>query len=208
MVCQQPPAARRNDSRNWIGASPPGCDDTVTTWTDGRSAPTSSGSGCSRWFEHTSATSIIAETVYFGDADSTARLLGLWEAAIGVCLIFHPLARVAIALLAIRLPGTLLALAVRSDICWTDTALVPTIQGQYLIKDTILLTAAMVIGGGLRRDHVSSEASSVGASSSLLEEDGPAGDIDEQEDRATAAPVLAATPEEEGHDRGGPGGDE
>ena len=116
--------------------------------------------GLLKVFEYKSATSIIAETVYFGDPDTTARLLGLWEAAIGLCLVVHPLARVAIALLAIRLPGTLLALAVKSDVCWTDTSLVPTIQGQYLIKDAILLTAAMVIGGGLRHDEEASNGRS------------------------------------------------
>ena len=96
-----------------------------------------------------SATSIIAETVYVGDPDVTARLLGLWEVAIGVCLVVHPLARAAIALLAIRLPGTLLALVLKSDVCWTDTAFLPTVQGQYLIKDVILFAAALAIGGGL-----------------------------------------------------------
>ncbi len=109
--------------------------------------------GMLKVFDYKSATSIIAETVYIGDPDTTAHLLGLWEAAIGFCLVVRPLARIAIALLAVRLPGTLLALALKSDVCWTDAALVPTIQGQYLIKDTILFTAAMVIGGGLRRDH-------------------------------------------------------
>lgn len=77
-------------------------------------------------------------------------VLGLWEAAIGVCLVIDPLTRVAIALLMIRLPGTLVALIVKSDVCWTDTSFVPTIQGQYLIKDAMLFAAAMVIGGGLR----------------------------------------------------------
>lgn len=109
--------------------------------------------GLLKVFEYKSATSIIAETVYFGDPETTARFLGLWEAAIGVCLIVRPLARVAIALLLIRLPGTLLALVLKADVCWTDASLVPTIQGQYLLKDTILFTAALVIGGNVRRDH-------------------------------------------------------
>jgi uncharacterized membrane protein YkgB len=108
--------------------------------------------GMLKVFEFTSATSIIAETVYIGDPASTVRVLGLWEAVIGLCLLVLPLARVAIALLVIRLPGTLLALFVKADVCWTDTALVPTIQGQYLIKDSILFTAALVIGGGLHRE--------------------------------------------------------
>ena len=108
--------------------------------------------GALKVFGQKSATSIIAETVYFGDPADTARLLGLWEAVIGICLIVHPLARVAITLLFIRLPGTLLALALKADVCWTDTPFVPTIQGQYLVKDTILFTAAIVIGGNLRSD--------------------------------------------------------
>ena len=111
--------------------------------------------GTIKMLGHKSATSIIAETIYVGDPDTTTQFLGLWEAAIGFCLVVHPLARAAIALLAVRLPGTLLALALKPEVCWTDAALVPTIQGQYLIKDVILLTAAMVIGGGLARDDES-----------------------------------------------------
>lgn len=108
--------------------------------------------GMLKVLEYKSATSIIAETVYAGDPATTARLLGLWEAAIGLCLVIRPLARVAIALLVVRLPGTLLALVLKPDVCWTDVALVPTIQGQYLIKDAILFSAAIMIGGELRRD--------------------------------------------------------
>lgn len=100
-----------------------------------------------------SATSIIAETVYVGTPDTTARLLGVWEVAIGLCLVVHPLVRIGVALLALRLPGTLLALAIKADVCWTDTPFVPTIQGQYLIKDAILISAAMIIGGTVRSEH-------------------------------------------------------
>ena len=107
---------------------------------------------------HTSATSIVAETIYLGDPATTARLLGLWEAAIGLCLVIRPLARVAIALLAVRLPGTLLALMVKADVCWTGATLVPTIQGQYLIKDVILFAAAIAIGGGLSKDEPATRA--------------------------------------------------
>lgn len=106
--------------------------------------------GLLKVLDFTSATSIIAKTVYLGSPEVTTRLLGLWEVAIGVCLIGPGLARVAVALLAIRLPGTLLALLLRADVCWTDSFLVPTIQGQYLIKDAILFAAAMIIGGTVR----------------------------------------------------------
>ncbi len=101
---------------------------------------------------HTSATGVIAHTVYIGSPEITVPLLGLWEASIGVCLIAPSFVRVALLLIAVRLPGTLLALVVKSDVCWTSTPLVPTIEGQYLIKDFTLFAAAMVIGGTVRRD--------------------------------------------------------
>lgn len=108
--------------------------------------------GLNKLLGFTSATSIIAETVYLGTPETTARMLGLWELAIGLCLVVQPLARVGLGLLAIRLPGTLLALVLKADTCW-DEPFVPTIQGQYLIKDVVLITAAMVIGGTLRAEH-------------------------------------------------------
>ena len=43
-------------------------------------------------------------------------------------------------------------LFVKADVCWHEP-FVPTVQGQYLIKDVVLITAAMVIGGTLRSEH-------------------------------------------------------
>ncbi len=100
-----------------------------------------------------SATSIIAKTIYFGDPAVTVPLLGIWEVCIGLCLMFAPLLRLAIALMLIRLPGTLLALALKFDDCFDGSVLVPTIQGQYLLKDAALLGAALVLGSTVRRGN-------------------------------------------------------
>ena len=90
-----------------------------------------------------SATSLLAHTVY----------LGVWEALIGLALLVRPLNRVALLLLAVRLPATALALVLKADVCWVSVPWVPSPEGQYLIKDLILFTAAMVIGGTVRHDH-------------------------------------------------------
>ncbi len=108
--------------------------------------------GALKLFGYKSATSIIGETIYFGSPEVTVPLLGVWEIMIGVCLIHRPFARVAVALLVIRLPGTALALLLRRDVCWTEHAFVPTVQGAYLIKDLILFSAAMIIGGTVREE--------------------------------------------------------
>ncbi|MBX3364047.1 MAG: hypothetical protein KF866_04710 [Phycisphaeraceae bacterium] len=97
-----------------------------------------------------SATSIIAKTVYIGSPSVMVPALGVWEVLIGVCLMHRPLLRAGIALLMIRLPGTLLALAFRYDECFSGSVLTPTVQGQYLLKDAALLGAALVLGSTVR----------------------------------------------------------
>ena len=102
---------------------------------------------------YTSATSLIAHTVYFATPEIVVPILGLWEVAIGICLLVHPLVRVALLLLAIRLPGTLLALILRADVCFVEVPWVPSPEGQYLVKDFLLFGAALVIGGTIREEQ-------------------------------------------------------
>lgn len=109
--------------------------------------------GLLKVFGYKSATSLIAHTVYLGSPEVTVTVLGVWEALIGLCLLVRPLIRVALLLLFIRLPGTLLALFIKADVCFVSVPLVPTIEGQYLIKDAILITAAIVIGGTVREER-------------------------------------------------------
>lgn len=97
-----------------------------------------------------SATSIIAKTIYLGDPAFTIPALGVWEVCIGLCLLIRPLLRLAIALMLIRLPGTLIALVVKFDECFSGSVFTPTIQGQYLMKDAALLCAALVLGSTVR----------------------------------------------------------
>lgn len=107
--------------------------------------------GLLKLFGYESATSLIAMTVYIGDPSVTVPLLGLWEAAIGACLLHKSLLRIGLLLLFVRLPGTLVALMVQTEVTFEGSLFVPSIYGQYLIKDLILFGAAAVIGGTVRR---------------------------------------------------------
>ncbi|GAA5494435.1 hypothetical protein SAMN02745181_3287 [Rubritalea squalenifaciens DSM 18772] len=100
-----------------------------------------------------SATSLIAHTVYFSTPEKVVPILGWWEIAIGLCLAFYPMLRVALLLLALRLPGTLLALILKVDVCFVEFPWVPSIEGQYLIKDFLLFGAALVLGGTIREEQ-------------------------------------------------------
>ncbi len=102
--------------------------------------------GLLKQFGYATGSSLIASTIYFGSPEVMVPVLGWWEVAIGATLLHPATIRVSIALMAVRLPGTLLALLLKPDVCFEFFPLVPTPAGQYLIKDLMLFGAAMVIG--------------------------------------------------------------
>jgi uncharacterized membrane protein YkgB len=106
--------------------------------------------GSLKWFGHPTATTILAHTVFIGPPEVTVRILGAWEAVIGLCLLVPALVRVALPLLGLRLVGTAAALVICNDVCFAGSVLVPTPEGQYLVKDLMLFGAAVVIGGAVR----------------------------------------------------------
>jgi uncharacterized membrane protein YkgB len=101
---------------------------------------------------HQTATSLLAHTVYWGSPEAMVLVLGWWEVAIGVSMLYKPLVRVALFLLLVRIPGTILAFVLLPDVTFIQFPFVPTPEGQYLLKDLVLFFAAMAIGGSLRHE--------------------------------------------------------
>ena len=60
-----------------------------------------------------------------------------------------PLIRFGLFLLALQMPGTFLPLVLRPEICFIDAPFNLTLEGQYIIKNLVLIAAAMVVGGKL-----------------------------------------------------------
>jgi uncharacterized membrane protein YkgB len=77
-------------------------------------------------------------------------VIGWWEVLIGVTFLFHRTARVAIALLALQMGGTFLPLVMLPQVTFQSFPLVPTMEGQYIIKNLIIISAALVVGGTVR----------------------------------------------------------
>jgi putative oxidoreductase len=80
-------------------------------------------------------------------------LLATVECAIGVSLIIGRALRVTIYLLAPWVLGILSPLVLLPARLFSGPNHVPTLEGQYVIKDLILLAAAMVIATTVRRRH-------------------------------------------------------
>ena len=71
--------------------------------------------GALKVFGASPAQELVERTVYWLPPQIFVPILGWWEVAIGVCLLFRPLIRVGILLLALQMPGTMLPLILRGQ---------------------------------------------------------------------------------------------
>ena len=93
---------------------------------------------------------LVAATVYLVPPDVFVPILGLWEILIGICLLYQPLIRLGILLLFIQLPGTFLPVILLPEVVFTVFPYGLTVEGQYIIKNLVIIGAALVIGGNVR----------------------------------------------------------
>jgi len=92
-----------------------------------------------------SATELVSATVYFIPAEVFVPLLGVWEMAIGICLLDKRLLRVGIALLLLQMAGTFLPLVLLPSVSFITVPFVPSLEGQYIIKNLVLISGALVV---------------------------------------------------------------
>lgn len=97
------------------------------------------------------ATELVVNTVYWFDPAWFVPLLGGWEVAIGLCFLYRPLIRLGIALLVPQLVGTFLPLVLLPGIVFQESPLLLTMEGQYVVKNLVVIGAAMVVGGTVRQ---------------------------------------------------------
>jgi len=96
------------------------------------------------------AEELVKNTVYFLPPDLFFPILGWWEVLIGVCLLYRPLIRIALFLLFLQMPGTMLPLVILPEVTFTRFPIGLTLEGQYIIKNVVLIGAALVVGGTVR----------------------------------------------------------
>tara|TARA_B100001115_G_scaffold76658_1_gene56439 strand:- start:267 stop:719 length:453 start_codon:yes stop_codon:yes gene_type:complete len=99
------------------------------------------------------AQELVENTVYwFDDPRTFVPILGIWEVIIGITICIKPLIRVAIFLLLIQMPGTFLPLILFPDVCFTDFPFGLTLEGQYIVKNLIIISASLVVGSTVRKE--------------------------------------------------------
>jgi len=96
------------------------------------------------------AEELIRNTIYFIDPDIFVPILAGWEALIGIGLITGKFMRVTLLLLYLQMPGTALPLILLPDVVWNIFPYGLTLEGQYIIKNLVLIGAGLFLGGTVR----------------------------------------------------------
>ncbi len=77
-------------------------------------------------------------------------LLAVWESLIGLGLLTGRFLRLTLLLLFLQMPGTMLPLLFFPAETFAAFPYSPTLEGQYIIKNVVLVSAAIVIGATVR----------------------------------------------------------
>ena len=105
------------------------------------------------------AEDLVRNTIYFVDPDLFLPVLAIWEMLIGLGLISGKFMRLTLLLLFLQMPGTALPLVLLPEVCWTAFPIGLTLEGQYIIKNLVLIGAGLVLGGTVRGGRLVPEPS-------------------------------------------------
>lgn len=121
--------------------------------------------GVLKFFPNLSPAEILAgrtiERLSFGLVQPNVALpiLATWESLIGIGLIVGRWLRAVLFLLAVQMLGTLTPLILFPSETFAIFPFAPTLEGQYIIKNIVLIGAAMVVGATVRGGRLVPEPS-------------------------------------------------
>jgi uncharacterized membrane protein YkgB len=101
------------------------------------------------------AENLVRNTIYFINPDIFIPILAMWETLIGIGLITGRYMRITLLLLFLQMPGTALPLIVLPDVVWNTFPYGLTLEGQYIIKNLVLIGGGLVLGATVRGGKIS-----------------------------------------------------
>lgn len=103
------------------------------------------------------AEGLIRESITFLPMNLFLPFLAIWEMAIGLGFITGKLMRLTILLLFLQMPGTISPVFLRPDLVFVNFPFMLTLEGQYIVKNLVLISAALVIGATVRGGELVNE---------------------------------------------------
>jgi len=106
--------------------------------------------GLLKIFDVSPVSGLVANTIYWFDPDVVVPALGAFEVFVGACLVAGRLMRIALPLLVLQMAGTFMVLVLLPEVAFRDgNPLLLTVEGEFVVKNLVLLSAALVIGSRL-----------------------------------------------------------
>lgn len=103
--------------------------------------------GAMKVFDVTPVADLVASTVYWFDPNWVVPVLGVLEVIVGVGLLFRIALRLVLGLFAVQMVGTFLVLALLPEVSFDGgNPLLLTVEGEFVVKNLVLLSAGMVVG--------------------------------------------------------------
>lgn len=103
--------------------------------------------GALKVFDVSPVSDLVANTVYWFDPDFVVPALGVFEIVVGSLLLANRLLRLALGMFAAQMLGTFLVFLVLPEVAFRDGNLFKlTVEGEFVVKNLVLLAAGMVIG--------------------------------------------------------------
>ena len=95
---------------------------------------------------------LVARTVYWVPSQLFVPFLGGWEIAVGIGLLLAVALRLTLFLFWLQMAGTFLVLVVKPAIAFQGgNPLLLTTEGEFVIKNLVLIAAGLVVGGTVQR---------------------------------------------------------
>jgi uncharacterized membrane protein YkgB len=82
--------------------------------------------------------------------ETSLPVLAVWESAIGIGLLTGKFLRATLLLLFVQMLGTLTPLVIFPSETFVVFPYAPTLEGQYIVKNLVLVTAGIVVGATVR----------------------------------------------------------
>lgn len=112
--------------------------------------------GALKVFGVTPVSDLVASTVYWVDPNWFVPVLGVVEMLVGAGLVLRRAMRTILAVFLAQMAGTFLVLLLLPDVAFQDgNPLKLTVEGEFVVKNLVLLSAGLVVGSTVRRDRES-----------------------------------------------------
>lgn len=115
--------------------------------------------GALKVFDVSPVSGLVSRTVYWVDPNLFVPALGAFEMFVGLMLLLGRALRLTLLLLVVQMAGTFLTFFVLPEVIFRHgNPLLLTVEGEFVVKNLVLISAAMVVGTTIRRQSARGRA--------------------------------------------------